>query len=628
MGPDRRRRVVAGLTVALAVLLGAIAIGTANAQPATDEPVRPVPSVDPCEPNSVLPACQSTHAPTTTWPLPHEIPPPTTGCVPGQIGCTPPSTSTTTTTPCAGEDCIPQPTPPAPGPDGPGEGEDGDGTEEPECGLTDPTGCIAAGINSVFRGIVEAALSPILELLGSTALSTPTLDQIPGIGELWHNSWEIVVAAYGLLVLIGGIIVMGHESVQSRYSIKEIGPRIPVAFLASMLSLFFADKLIRLANALSTAVLDGGVRPPVLSDSLDEATKGALGGGLFLILMGLVLVVVGIGLLIVYVVRVVITLILIISGPLFLMCHCLPHTDGLARWWWKAMTATLAIQIVQALVLILAVNTFMSGGMRLLGSFGAFALLIAAIALFFILFKIPFWLLSAVKVGSGGSLLGGLVKAYVAAKTFGMISRRTSPPRPASATTTTTATRPVRAAAPVHPRSAPRPRVPLTPDEVARRLRYRHDAERARRAARSRTPSQAPTFLQPAPQVPTHDPPIDSPTDTLRPPTFSSSTRPPAMPTPPSRAAGRAVFRAARERPRTASARPIPVAAVPPELRFQTAVPQPPALPVTQATAAPSPPAFRTSQPESRVRDARPRTPATPPVSFRAPTRRQEGDAP
>ncbi len=163
-----------------------------------------------------------------------------------------------------------------------------------------------------------------------------------------------------------------------------------------------------------------------MGNTLHEALTGVASGGLFLILVGLVLVVVGLGLLIVYVVRVVITLILIVSAPLFLMCHALPHTDPLARWWWKAITATLGIQVAQALVLITAVRTFLSGGVHLFGStLRRSALLIAAIALFYILFKIPFWLLSAVKVGSGRSFLGGLARAYLAAKTFGMVAGKT-----------------------------------------------------------------------------------------------------------------------------------------------------------------------------------------------------------
>ena len=91
------------------------------------------------------------------------------------------------------------------------------------------------------------------------------------------------------------------------------------------------------------------------------------------------------------------------------MCHALPHTDPLARWWWKAIIATLGIQVAQALVLVTAVRTSSTArctcSARPLSALGT---LVVAIALFFVLFKIPFWMLSAVKVGSGRSFLGGL----------------------------------------------------------------------------------------------------------------------------------------------------------------------------------------------------------------------------
>lgn len=352
------------LVVALVVLLdGAIAAAASD-----DGPPTPPTSTQGPMPTNQLPV-----------PTP-DGPPPTTGCVPGQIGCTSP-------TPCAGEDCIPQPTTAPPDSDVPEHQEDAP-VEDPDCGMTDLTGCVAAGVNSVFRGLAEAALSPILELLAATALSTPTIDQLPGIGELWQNSFEMVVAVYGLLILIGGIVVMSHESVQTRYSVKEIGPRIVIAFLASTLSLFFADKLIRLANAFSAAILGDGVNPPALGNTLSEATNGAFTGGLFLILTVLVLVVVGLGLLIVYVVRVMLTVLLVITGPVFLMFHALPHTDGLARWWWRATTIVVTIQIGQSFVLIVAVKTLLSGGIHLFSSFGALGTIIGAIGLFYVLFKL------------------------------------------------------------------------------------------------------------------------------------------------------------------------------------------------------------------------------------------------
>ncbi|MGA8116194.1 MAG: DUF302 domain-containing protein, partial [Actinocatenispora sp.] len=395
------------LALSIVVLLVGILAVSAWASPAAPQqpppnPPLPIPTVDPCTPNSPLPVCQLP-APTTTkplptlpLPLPTGVPAPTTCSFPGQIGCTPsaPTTpgqlTTTPSTPCTGEDCIPQPSTPPPG-TGPQQPGNGNGDSDSDCGITDIGGCITEAINSAFRSVVDAALSPILELIGHTALSTPAISDLPGIGELWNNSWELVLALYGFFILGGGILLMGHESVQSRYSIKEIGPRIPIAFLASALSLFFADKFIKLANALTLGVLGDGVNAPSLGNTLQEAVQGIQNGGLFIILVGLVLVVVGLALLVVYVVRIVITLVLIISGPLFLMCHALPHTDPLARWWWKALTATLAIQFAQALVLITAVRTFLSGGVHLFGStLSALGTLVAAIALFFILFKIPF----------------------------------------------------------------------------------------------------------------------------------------------------------------------------------------------------------------------------------------------
>ena len=619
----RPRRWRAGWMLALsivALLVGVLAVSGltvhASAQPTTPSAPAPPASTTPlpesCEHNQ-LPYCS----------------PSTTPAQPTTSGQPP-----TSTTPCAGEDCIPQPTTP----DGPGAGPeqpgDGGGTGESECGISDVGACVTEAIDGMFRGIVEAALSPILELIGHTALSTPAISDLPGIGELWNNSWEIVVAAYGLLILVGGVLVMGHESVQTRYSIKEIGPRIPMAFVASALSLFFADKLIRLANGLTLGILGGGVNAPSLGDTLNDAITGILTGGLFIILVGLVLVVVGIGLLIVYVVRIVITLILIISGPLFLMCHALPHTDPLARWWWKALAATLGIQVAQALVLITAVRTFLSGGVHLFGStLSALGMLVAAIALFYILFKIPFWLLRAVKVSSGHSFLGGLARAYIAAKTFGMVANRAGAFSKVGAAKTGSRATGSSSRGAAHPPSPTHPRPAPTPEMVGTRLQAAHDAERARAARRPRLPSQAPQFLQPIPQNSTHDPAVTPAYRGSTKPEFSSAPTP-ATPSPPRRQLSGSTpqFQAAGGPPRRAAtpppARPIRAASVPAQLQFRPATP--PAEQPSQSvkpTSAPAAPTFRQAQPEPRIGDAYRRTHSVPPPLFRAPKPAPGGEA-
>lgn len=602
------------LALSIVVLLVGVLAVSASAQPTTPNPdpcSGPEPRPIPCAP-----------APTPTQPT---SPAPTT---PGQP-------TTTPSTPCTGEDCIPQPTtpPPSTGPQQPGNGS---GDSDSDCGITDIGACITEAINGAFRSIVEAALSPILELIGHTALSTPTISDLPGIGELWNNSWELVVAAYGLLILLGGILVMGHESVQARYSIKEIGPRIPIAFMASALSLFFTDKLIRLANGLTLGILGDGVNAPSLGNTLKDAVAGIQTGGLFIILVGLVLVVVGLGLLVVYVVRIVITLVLIISGPLFLMFHALPHTDPLARWWWKALTATLSIQVAQALVLITAVRTFLSGGVNLFGStLSALGTLVAAIALFFILFKIPFWLLKAVKVSSGRSFLGGLARAYIAAKTFGMVAGKTGALGKVGGAVGAKSGGGGgggggggRGGGSAEPPWPAQPRLAPTPEMVNKRLKAAHDAERARAARRSRLPSQAPQFLQPSPQDTTHDPAVTPANQgPAMPPEFSSAPTPATPVSPPRRgprpgsapqfqAAGGPRRRGATPPP----ARPIRTASVPPQLQFRPATPpapQPSSPP--RPASAPAAPVFRQAQPEPRLGDAYRRTQSVPPPVFRAP---------
>ena len=609
----RPRRWRAGWLLALSIvvlLVGVLAV-SASAQPTTPKPA------DPCSgPNPRPIPCAP--APTPTQPT---FPMPTT---PGQ--------PTTPSKPCTGEDCIPQPTtpPPSTGPQQPGNGNGGDNSD---CGITDIGACITEAINSAFRGIVDAALSPILELIGHTALSTPAISDLPGIGELWNNSWELVLALYGFFILGGGILLMGHESVQARYSIKEIGPRIPIAFLASALSLFFADKLIKLANALTLGVLGDGVNAPSLGSTLQEAVQGIQTGGLFIILVGLVLVVVGLALLVVYVVRIVITLVLLISGPLFLMCHALPHTDPLARWWWKAITATLGIQVAQALVLITAVRTFLSGGVHLFGStLSALGTLVAAIALFFILFKIPFWLLKAVKVGQGRSFLGGLARAYIAAKTFGMVAGKAGAfGKAGAAGAAKTGGRGGGGGgggASADPPWPAQPRLAPTPAMVNKRLQAAHDADRARAARQSRLPSQAPQFLQPSPQDTTHDPAVtpanQGPT---MPPEFSSAPTPATPMSPPKRGprpGSAPQFQAAGGRRRRGAtpppARPIRVASVPPQLQFRPATPPAPQpAPPAKPTSTPAAPAFRQAQPEPRIGDAYRRTQSVPPPVFRAP---------
>ena len=154
------------------------------------------------------------------------------------------------------------------------------------CGLLDVNCYVSNAITGWFAGLVKSAVNPLLALIGQTALSTPQPDSVPAVRTLWSASLGIADACYALLVLIGGIIVMSHETLQTSYSAKEIAPRIVLGFLAANLSMVLMTRAVGLANGLSAAFTAGGVDPQAAATSLMTTLGNAVStGGIFLILL-------------------------------------------------------------------------------------------------------------------------------------------------------------------------------------------------------------------------------------------------------------------------------------------------------------------------------------------------------
>lgn len=415
-------RVSAVVAVLVCLVLGAALASTptAAAQPTPTPTPTPTPALSPAA------------APSTVDPAPST---PVT-CFPGslqfecQTSITTPPAAPTGVPPCAGPGCIPQPTTLSPAPSGPGTGQPAasDGGDQP-CGLNNIGGCVANGVNDFFRGAVKDALNPLLTLLSNTLLTTPTPDSLPRIGELWDGSWQILLVSYAMLILLGGIVVMSYETLQTRHGIKEILPRVIVGFLSAALSLWMATQATSLANALSQSVMGGGLDANTAGDTLRNLILGplnALSGGIFITFMGLTLAGMLLVLLVTYIVRVALTLILITAAPIALMAHALPQTEGLAYWWWKAFGGCLAIQVAQSLTLIVAVKVFLApGGFTVFGpTLSGLVNILVALALCYILIKIPFWILGSLRGSGRRSFVGSLIRGYLAYKTFGLLRGR------------------------------------------------------------------------------------------------------------------------------------------------------------------------------------------------------------
>jgi hypothetical protein len=283
----------------------------------------------------------------------------------------------------------------------------------------DMPGRVRYGITSWFRGLVEDALNPMLELIGKTVLATPQVAGQKRVGDLWLISLGIADGLLILFVLAGAALVMTHETLHTRYALKEMLPRIALAAILVNASLSLSGQMIAAANALSGGFLAGGVNPGEASLQLKHFILAAVAGsGIFVILLGLVAAALAVFLFILYVVRAALILILVAGAPLMLLMHALPQTDGLARLWWRGMTAALGVQVAQALVLATAVRVFFtSGGREALGLSvtGNLVDLLVCLCLFWILIKIPFWA-KDLAFSPGRSGVAQVARSYVLAK--------------------------------------------------------------------------------------------------------------------------------------------------------------------------------------------------------------------
>ncbi|MEU5859756.1 conjugal transfer protein TrbL family protein [Nonomuraea sp. NPDC047529] len=280
-------------------------------------------------------------------------------------------------------------------------------------------------INSWFAQLVGLAIESTLKVLSMTLLSTPDVTGNGRVFDLWKASALIANSAFVLLATIGAIAAMVHETVQTRYAIKEVLPRLLIAVLATNTSFTICGKIIELVNALSQALLGQNVDGQRVLTTLRFMILPPTQTQSFYILLTLVAVILLVLLLITFVMRSALVLLLVVAAPLALACLALPHTDGLARFWWRAFTGLLIVQVAQSLTLVMAVRIFLNQDGRLLLGLvpsGQLINLVLSLCMLIILVRIPRWVSRRIfaQTAGRGSTITRIVK-------YALLHKLTSP---------------------------------------------------------------------------------------------------------------------------------------------------------------------------------------------------------
>jgi hypothetical protein len=288
--------------------------------------------------------------------------------------------------------------------------------------VLDIPGQVEQAVDAFFGDLVKSALTPVMNVFGELILATPNLTG-GRVTAIWGISLAIADTVAVLLVVVGGVIVMSHETVQTRYGLKQILPRLILGFIAANSSLLLVSHALTLANALTLAVWDNdiptgaGIGNQLLGYILTSIFLPDGVTQIFMVLFGLVIAVLAGAVLFSLALRTGGFLLLVILAPPMLLCHGLPGLDQVAFLWWRLILALGAIGVLQASVLMLTLNVFFDPDSNVLGvptSAGLLDLLVCG-ALFVILLKIPGWVLRMVLGRAPRAGVMGLVRTAAVA---------------------------------------------------------------------------------------------------------------------------------------------------------------------------------------------------------------------
>jgi hypothetical protein len=300
--------------------------------------------------------------------------------------------------------------------------------------INDLVNTLLAAVLAGITAAVQAGLNWVLRLLATTLFASPDVTALPQVQYTSGQAQLVANAGMGLVVTVAGALAMSHGSVQDRYSVKELLPRMLLGFTLANLAIPIVRAAITFANAVTAAMVGTGFTS---TDSFGQIRRILIGAATDqnLAMWVVVLQILALAMLVVVVFtwlgRLAGLLVVAGVGPVALACHALPQTDPVAQVWWRSLGGLLLVQVLQAVTLHLAVATLLTPGASLphLGlpgdPTGVLNLLITCYLLWLVI-RIPRWVARTFggTRGRGGSILGYVVRVVVVQQLLAAVGLR------------------------------------------------------------------------------------------------------------------------------------------------------------------------------------------------------------
>lgn len=213
-------------------------------------------------------------------------------------------------------------------------------------------------ITGFLNNIIQAVATPFLSALDYFTKETPLMAKNSGVFNLWLAMVGITDVLFILVVALLGFHVMSASTLGfDELDIKQLLPRLALAFLLINTSIFFIDAVIELSNVLITAINKVSGASSVW-ETLTAVVKESGGQGAAALLVMLAFLIFSVILLIYYVGRLVVLFLGAVLSPLVIVLWLLPSFRDFAVSAAKTYVTTIFVLFVHVVTLILAATLF------------------------------------------------------------------------------------------------------------------------------------------------------------------------------------------------------------------------------------------------------------------------------
>lgn len=272
-------------------------------------------------------------------------------------------------------------------------------------------------VTGIVQNIIESATKPVVDGIIGFLTTTPSLMGNSVIFNFWLVIVGITNALFVLVVALLGLHFMSASTLGfEELELKQLLPKIGLAFLGANTSLYLADFVITLSNTLVTAVLNltGGLNHAWILNAINLSALSNNQTPLIILIFLLIFLIVSIILLLLYITRLIAISLAAVLAPFIFLLWVIPRFSDFAEIAIKSYMVTVFTVFVHVVIIQLAGSFLTLPG----NSNNSLVSIAVGIGLFFMLLKTPSFLMQMIFFNSARAIikkLGGQVMNVMSA---------------------------------------------------------------------------------------------------------------------------------------------------------------------------------------------------------------------